>query len=187
VGSGGELVSGRELVLGALRILPVATSHDAREPVAMVVDDGTHRVAVCTDTGVFTTLLQQRLVGCDLLLLEANHDADMLRHGPYPWPLKQRISSRRGHLGNHQTLDAIAAIRGPGLRGVVGLHLSEQNNRPELVVEMLRQAAGADLPVGVVTRYDMLGLELAGEGVVLDRRPVPPSRRSRTASRSDGC
>jgi phosphoribosyl 1,2-cyclic phosphodiesterase len=164
----------------------VATSHDAREPVAMVVDDGTHRVAVCTDTGVFTTLLQQRLAGCDLLLLEANHDADMLRHGPYPWPLKQRIASRRGHLGNHQTLDALAAIRGPALRGVVGLHLSEENNRPELVVETLRLAVGAELAVGVVTRHHMLGLELADDGLVLDRRPVPPSRRSRAEGPAGG-
>ena len=79
---GGELVSGRSVDLGGLRLTPVATSHDAAEPVAMILDDGDVRVGLCTDTGVMTPLLLERLRGCDLLLLEANHDADMLRHGP---------------------------------------------------------------------------------------------------------
>ncbi len=88
---GGELESGQTRVYGDLRVTPVSTSHDAAEPLAFIFDDGSHCAAFCTDTGRFTTLLQQRLLGCELLLLEANHDTDMLRHGPYPWPLRQRI------------------------------------------------------------------------------------------------
>ena len=66
--------------------------------------------AVCTDTGIITPLLEQRLLGCELLLLETNHDKDMLRHGPYPWPLKQRIDSRTGHLSNHQSFPKCAFL-----------------------------------------------------------------------------
>jgi phosphoribosyl 1,2-cyclic phosphodiesterase len=174
--SGGELASGRPLVIGALTVTPVATSHDAREPVALVLDDGHHRLGLCTDTGTFTVLLEQRLVGCELLLVESNHDADMLRHGPYPWPLKQRIASRLGHLANHQTGDAVERLRTPALRAVVGLHLSEQNNRPELALELLNRSVGSTVPVHAVPRSDMLRIVLE-ERVVFERRAVPAALR----------
>jgi phosphoribosyl 1,2-cyclic phosphodiesterase len=95
--SGGDLASGRKVAFGSITVTPIDTSHDAREPVALVIEDGRHRLGLCTDTGIITALLEQRLQGCDLLLLEANHDADLLRAGPYPWELKQRILSRHGH------------------------------------------------------------------------------------------
>lgn len=177
--AGGELVSGRELVIGGLRVRPVATSHDAAEPVAMVLDDGTHRVAVCTDTGIVTPLLADRLAGVDLLLLEANHDADLLRHGSYPWPLKQRIASRLGHLGNHQSAEALSRIAPRGLRAVVGLHLSEENNRPELVCEALRPAVAPQVPVTAVRRGEMLRIVLDGPGAVLEAMVAPPARSPR--------
>ncbi len=123
-GGGGEITPGREWSIGGLNVIPVATSHDAAEPVAFVFEDGDRRLGYCTDTGVFTTALQQRFAGVDLLLIEANHDADLLRHGPYPWPLKQRIASRHGHLANHQTQEAIEAVASQALKAVVGLHLS---------------------------------------------------------------
>ncbi len=93
---GGELSAGTTMRIGSLRVTPVRTSHDAAEPVAFIFDDGSHSVAYCTDTGRFTTLLEQRLQGCDLLLLETNHDSDMLRNGPYPWPLKQTDRVEQG-------------------------------------------------------------------------------------------
>lgn len=174
--AGGELRSGHELMLGGLRLLPVATSHDAAEPVALVVDDGERRVALCTDTGVVTPLLEQRLTGCDLLLLEANHDPDMLRHGPYPWPLKQRIASRLGHLANHQAAEALTRIADRGLAAVVGLHLSQENNRPELACQVLREAVSSAVQVAAVPRGEMLRIELDGGDPVLDARPAPPAR-----------
>ena len=172
---GGELLSGRTRQYGDLRVTPVSTSHDAAEPVAFIFDDGCHCVAFCTDTGVFTTLLQQRLLGCELLLLEANHDADMLRHGPYPWPLRQRIGSTTGHLSNHQSLEAVAKVTSSVLRAVVALHLSAENNCPNLVCETLRGAVDEDLPVMAVTRNEMLRVTLDGDGVRLKRhdRPLP--------------
>jgi len=174
--AGGEVRSGRSLRLGDLTFRPVATSHDAAEPVALVIENADHRIAVCTDTGVVTPLLEQRLADLDLLLLEANHDADMLRHGPYPWVLKQRIASRLGHLGNHQTAEALDRLVCAQLRAVVGLHLSGENNCPTLVRETLRAACPERVVVDAVPRDGMLRVRL---GATLELEPVaiPPSPR----------
>ena len=170
---GGELASGTTIRFGDLRVTPVTTSHDAIEPVAYVFDDGHHCAAFCTDTGRFTTLLAQRLQGCELLLLETNHDSDMLRNGPYPWPLKQRIQGTKGHLGNHQSAEAVDAVRSSVLRAVVGLHLSAENNSPTMVYDTLRTAAGGDLPITAVTRNEMLRVGVNGDGATLERRDLP--------------
>jgi phosphoribosyl 1,2-cyclic phosphodiesterase len=172
---GGELASGRTVRFGPIGVTPVATSHDAREPVALVLDDGRHRLGLCTDTGTFTGLLEQRLAGCDLLLLEANHDVDLLHHGSYPWPLKQRILSRLGHLGNHQAAEALERLRSPQLRAVVGLHLSAENNRPEMVLEALHLGVGGAVPVHVVPRTEMLRISL-DDGLAFERRELPTLR-----------
>jgi len=156
---GGELASGQTRMYGDLRVTPVSTSHDAAEPLAFIFDDGSHCVAFCTDTGIFTTLLQQRLLGCELLLLEANHDKDMLRHGPYPWSLRQRIDSDQ--------------VKSSVLRAVVALHLSAENNCPNLVCETLRGAVGEDIPVTAVTRNEMLRVTLDRDGAHLERRDLP--------------
>jgi len=170
--TGGEIESGRDYPVGSLRVRPVATSHDAAEPVAYVFEDGMQRVAVCTDTGVFTHLLEQRLAGCDLLLIETNHDADMLRHGPYPWQLKQRIASRLGHLGNHQTEEALDRIKCSQLKGVVGLHLSAENNSTELANDSLRRAINGSCPVTAVPRTEMLRVTVGGTAL-FETVPVP--------------
>jgi phosphoribosyl 1,2-cyclic phosphodiesterase len=181
--AGGELRTGREIHVGGLSILPVATSHDAAEPVAFVVDDGDHCLALCTDTGVVTRLIERRLEGVDLLLIEANHDADMLRHGPYPWHLKQRIASRLGHLANHQTGEALTKIGTSSLRCVVGLHLSAENNAATLAAETLRAAAPRASAVEVVTRSEMLRVMLDGGGLELEKTAVPPPRGRRPTVR----
>jgi phosphoribosyl 1,2-cyclic phosphodiesterase len=170
---GGELESGKSLRVGELHVTPVKTSHDAAEPVAFVFDDGRHCAAVCTDTGKFTTLLQQRLQGCEILLLETNHDKDMLRHGPYPWPLKQRIDSNTGHLSNHQSGEAVAYLQSSLLKAVVGLHLSAENNCPTLVRETLRNIVNDRIPVAAVTRNEMLRVTLDGQGARLEPRDIP--------------
>ncbi len=171
--TGGEIESGRDYPVGSLRVRPVATSHDAAEPVAYVFEDGMQRIAVCTDTGVFTHLLEQRLAGCDLLLIETNHDADMLRHGPYPWQLKQRIASRLGHLGNHQTEEALDRIKCSQLKGVVGLHLSAENNSTRLANDSLQRAMNGSCPVTVVPRTEMLRVTV-GNTAIFETIPVPP-------------
>jgi phosphoribosyl 1,2-cyclic phosphodiesterase len=171
--SGGELKSGRTRRFGAFRVTPVATSHDAAEPVAYVFDDGDHSAAVCTDTGIVTPLLEQRLQGCELLLLETNHDKDMLRHGPYPWVLKQRIDSRTGHLSNHQSCEAIDRVRSKVLKAVVGMHLSAENNCPNMVRENLRTTVGNGTKVDAVTRAEMFRVVLEDSGVSFERRDLP--------------
>ena len=172
-GGGGELTPGRSLTFAGLEVTPVATSHDAAEPVAFVFDDGSRRLGYCTDTGVFTTALQQRFSGVDLLLIEANHDADLLRHGPYPWPLKQRIASRHGHLANHQTQEAIEAVSSSALKAVVGLHLSAENNDQTVARSAVETGSPNGLPVGVVTRAEMLGVVLNGKGACFEWREIP--------------
>jgi phosphoribosyl 1,2-cyclic phosphodiesterase len=171
--SGGELESGTTVRIGDIRITPVATSHDAAEPVAYVFDDGDRCAALCTDTGIFTKLLEQRLQGCELLLLETNHDKDMLRHGPYPWPLKQRIDSRTGHLSNHQSCEAVDRVGSSVLRAVVGMHLSAENNCPNLVCESLHTTVGNGTMVDAVTREEMFRVSLDGKGVHFERRSLP--------------
>ena len=170
---GGELSSGTTVRFGSLNVTPVATSHDAAEPLAYVFDDGDYSAAVCTDTGIVTPLLEQRLQGCELLLLETNHDKDMLRHGPYPWSLKQRIDSRTGHLSNHQSCEAIDRVGSKVLRAVVGMHLSAENNCPNLVCENLRQTVANGTQVAAVTRGEMFRVVLESPGACFERRELP--------------
>jgi len=174
---GGEVVSGKTITFNGLTVLPVETCHDAAEPVAYMIEDSEHRAAVCTDTGVFSNLLAHRLSAVDLLLIETNHDSDMLRHGPYPWPLKQRIASRLGHLANHQAADAVQSLVTPELRCAVGMHLSAENNAASLAEDSLRRSVPPAVSVTSVSRHEMLRISPQGGGAVLDKRPIPPSRR----------
>jgi phosphoribosyl 1,2-cyclic phosphodiesterase len=170
---GGELSSGATVRFGSLSVTPVATSHDAAEPLAYVFDDGDHSAAVCTDTGIVTPLLEQRLQGCELLLLETNHDKDMLRHGPYPWPLKQRIDSRTGHLSNHQSCEAISRVGSKVLKAVVGMHLSAENNCPNLVCQKLLDTVSNGTEIAAVTRNEMLWVSLDSSGVRFEPHRLP--------------
>ncbi len=169
---GGELVSGRAMEIGAFQILPVGTSHDAAEPLAFVLEDDRTRVGYCTDTGIFTSLLRERMRDLDFMLLEANHDQDMLRHGPYPWHLKQRIASRHGHLANHQAVDALQSILSPRLRALIALHLSEENNEPAMATRALGECLPASVALGLGGRFHMLRLDGCG----ISEHPAPQSR-----------
>ena len=117
--------------IDALEVRPFPVPHDAREPVQFVVGDGARRLGVLTDIGVVTPYVEASLSGCDALVLECNHDLEMLAGGDYPWQLKQRIASRLGHLHNEASAKLLAAIDTSRLRHVVAAHLSQQNNTPE--------------------------------------------------------
>ena len=122
--------------IASLLVKPFYTSHDAKESCGYTVEtaDG-RKLAVCTDLGVVTTEVEAALTGCDLVLLESNHDIRMLENGPYPYPLIQRIKSDRGHLSNESCADfAKRLIEGGTTRLVLG-HLSQQNNFPELAFQ----------------------------------------------------
>ena len=128
-----EIVSpGREFSIGDLLLQPFTVPHDAREPVQYVVADGARRLGVLTDTGCPTTHIEASLSGCDALVLECNHDLDMLVKGEYPPALKARVAGRLGHLDNGASAAILAALDRSRLRHVIAAHLSQKNNTPAL-------------------------------------------------------
>lgn len=110
----------------AVQAFPVP--HDAREPCQFVFTDGDKRLGLLTDTGSSTAHIKAQLSGCDALILECNHDSEMLANGPYPQALKQRVGGRFGHLSNSQAGDLLTSLDTARLRHIVAAHLSEQNN-----------------------------------------------------------
>ena len=140
--------------IGALTIEPFPVPHDAREPAQMVFDDGTHRLGVLTDVGAPTVHIRSMLSGCSALVLECNYDERMLREGPYPPSVKARIGSRFGHMRNEDAAELLAALDNSRLRHVVGAHLSETNNLPELVRSVLGEALGESATVVSVAHQD---------------------------------
>lgn len=123
--------------IGAIEITPYPVPHDAAEPVQFVFSDGARRLAVLTDTGCSTPHIEQMLNGCDALVLECNHDSDMLMNGDYPYRLKQRVSGRFGHLDNHSAAALLGKLDVRKLQHLLAAHLSRKNNTPELAIEAL--------------------------------------------------
>src|SRR5712691_9741608 len=137
--------------------LPVAVPHDAHEPVAYVLEDATVRAAIVTDLGCAPRALVRALQNLDALILEMNHDLRMLLDGPYPWTLKQRVRSDRGHLSNAQGAQLLAQVLHPGLRHLVLAHLSEHNNtaaraRREAEKVLSKYGSSASLALGSQSR-----------------------------------
>lgn len=128
---------GDRLAIGDLELCPYTVPHDAREPVQYVIGDGESRLGVLTDAGQSTPHLVQALGGCDALVLECNHDREMLANSPYPWSLKRRIGGAYGHLSNDTAAEILAALDRGRLQRIVGAHLSQQNNTPELARQAL--------------------------------------------------
>jgi phosphoribosyl 1,2-cyclic phosphodiesterase len=118
--------------IGDLEIHPYTVPHDAREPCQFVFSDGERRLGLLTDTGDSTPHIERMLTGIDALVLECNHDLELLMNGPYPPTLKQRISSRYGHLDNATAARLLSGIDCSRLQHFVAAHLSAQNNTPEL-------------------------------------------------------
>lgn len=152
---------GRSFVVADLEFTPVSTSHDAADSVGFRITDGACVAGVATDLGFASHLVREGLRGADLLYLESNHDEELLLNGPYPWPLKQRIRSRQGHLSNDASAALLAELVHQGLKAVVLGHLSETNNQPRLAYHAARRAlasAGAETDVTLlVARQDRPG------------------------------
>lgn len=145
------LRGGQEVRVGDLVVLPFRTSHDAAEPVGFRVSRGATSIAVATDLGEGTQEVQDALRGCRLLVLEANHDGDMLREGPYPPYLKNRIRSRFGHLSNHQSRRLLQSVVGPELEHVVLAHMSATNNTREKAVKEIKACLESWPNIGLST------------------------------------
>ncbi len=121
-----------ELQIGDITVHSFPVPHDAREPCQFVFQhEAGKRLGILTDTGSITAHIEEKLSACDALLLECNHDAQMLSNGPYPLSLKQRVASRLGHLSNAQAAELLSRLDVSRLHTLVVAHLSEQNNTPE--------------------------------------------------------
>jgi len=136
-----------------LLVDPFPVPHDAREPVQYAFTDGAARLAVVTDLGMSTPHVEEKLTGCDALVLECNHDARMLEGGAYPRVLKERISGRFGHLDNDAAAAILTRIDCSRLKHIVAAHLSKENNRPDLAVGALAGSLGCEASwIGVASQ-----------------------------------
>lgn len=132
--------AGKPFQLAPFIIHPFNVSHDAVDPVGFTISTNGSRIGIATDLGIATGLVQEHLKGCHLLVLEANHDLDMLINGPYPWPLKQRIKGRNGHLSNDAAEALLRSVMTVDLRYVILGHLSETNNTAQQALKIVRKA-----------------------------------------------
>jgi phosphoribosyl 1,2-cyclic phosphodiesterase len=124
--------AGDKVKIGGFEVQPFRVPHDAREPVGYLIEVEDRKIGICTDLGSVNHLVRERLKGSDLVILESNHDPQLLIAGKYPWPLKQRILGRDGHLSNQACAGLLAEIAHPGLCAAVLAHVSLDNNTPEL-------------------------------------------------------
>lgn len=144
--------------IGAVEVRPFPVPHDAREPVQFVLSDGANKIGVLTDIGTTTPHVESSLSGCHAIVLECNHDEAMLVNGSYPYPLKQRIGGRYGHLCNDAAAALLRAIDTSKLVHVVAAHLSQQNNTPALARSALAGALGCESEwIGIADQADGFG------------------------------
>ena len=131
---------GSTFYINDLRIHPFSLSHDASDPAGFTIHCNGLKLGIATDLGIATSVVKMHLKGCTVLILEANHDPDMLINGPYPWPLKQRIQSRSGHLSNAASQTLLDELRHDHLEHVILAHLSETNNTPQEALHAIESA-----------------------------------------------
>lgn len=132
--------SGRSFQIGDITVMPFTVPHDAADPVAFTFRIDGVKIGLVTDLGYMPASIGQHLRGCDLLMVESNHDLEMLRIGPYPWSVKQRVMSRVGHLSNAALAEFFSSDYDGGAAFLVLAHLSEQNNHPEVAREAAERA-----------------------------------------------
>jgi phosphoribosyl 1,2-cyclic phosphodiesterase len=126
--------------IGDISVLPFTIPHDCLDPVGYAFRAEGLKAAVATDIGCITANIVEQLRGCNLLMIESNHDLEMLRSGPYPWMVKQRVLSRLGHLSNESLAEFFSTQYDGAATYVVLAHLSEQNNHPEIARRMAEAA-----------------------------------------------
>ncbi len=153
----------QRFAVGDIEVEPYTVPHDAREPAQFVFGDGARRVGLLTDAGSLTAHMQAVLGGLDALVLECNHDLDMLWGSAYPQRLKERIAGKFGHLDNETAAQLLALIDCSRLKHLVAAHLSKQNNTPELARAALARALNCEPEwVGVATQDEGFGWREVG-------------------------
>jgi phosphoribosyl 1,2-cyclic phosphodiesterase len=135
--------SGHSFQIGDIGVTPFTIPHDAADPVGFAFRAEGTKLAFATDLGYLPPNVCDHLRGCDVLVMESNHDLEMLRVGPYPWSVKQRVMSRVGHLSNHALADFFSSEYDGRASYIVLAHLSEQNNHPELALGAAEKALGS--------------------------------------------
>jgi phosphoribosyl 1,2-cyclic phosphodiesterase len=135
--------AGRSFQIGDIAITPFTIPHDAADPVGFAFAVEGIKVGVVTDLGYMPASVRQQLRGCDILMVESNHDIEMLRGGPYPWVVKQRVMSRVGHLSNDSLAEFFANDYDGAASFVILAHLSELNNHPEIARTAAERALAA--------------------------------------------
>ena len=149
--------------IGDLCIHPFSVSHDASDAVGFTIQNGSTKMGIATDLGTATRLVSHHLMGCRLLIMEANHDPKMLEEGPYPWHVKQRIQSRLGHLSNQASRDLLGELDHSGLKHVILAHISETNNDPEKALAVVGDAVSHHR-----TQLTIASQHVAGEIISLE-------------------
>jgi phosphoribosyl 1,2-cyclic phosphodiesterase len=135
--------AGRSFQIGDIRVTPFTIPHDAADPVAFTFRADGAKLGLVTDLGYMSSNVCDEIRGCDLLMIESNHDLEMLRGGPYPWAVKQRVMSRVGHLSNEALADFLLNSYDGAATYLVLAHLSEQNNHPDLARRAAERALGS--------------------------------------------
>jgi len=142
------ITAGEKFTIGDIEVTPFSIPHDATDPVAFTLEAEGTKIAVVTDLGYVHEVVKQRVKGCDCLIFESNHDLDMLKVGPYPWHIKQRVMGRHGHLSNLATAGFLTEDFDGAAQVLVLAHLSETNNHPEIArltaEQALAQRAGGE-------------------------------------------
>jgi phosphoribosyl 1,2-cyclic phosphodiesterase len=165
-----EFNTGEVFLLQDLLFQSFSVPHDAADPVGFTIEYKELKIGIATDLGFPTRLVTERLKKCNLLILESNHDEEMLKLGPYPWEVKQRIKSRLGHLSNNQAEILIKEVYHAGLRHVILFHLSEINNSP--------QKAGKGIGLLLKNpRYHPISLSLALQHTVGKMLSLAPEKK----------
>lgn len=143
-----------------LCIFPFEINHDAKEPVGFTLENTKKKISIVTDTGIITEDILGKIMDSDLVIIESNHDIEMVKVGRYPYYLKRRVLSNRGHLSNDDAAKTILNLVEHGLKNVLLAHLSEENNFPELAFETTRSllsenniTVNADVVVEVASRF----------------------------------
>jgi phosphoribosyl 1,2-cyclic phosphodiesterase len=148
---------GAEFAINTLNIRPFSLSHDAEDPAGFTVRQNGTKIGIATDLGIATRMVKTHLKDCSLLILEANHDPEMLLNGPYPWYLKQRVRDRTGHLSNEASKELLAEIRHDRLSHVILAHLSETNNTARKALKVVGEALNQTKTRLSVARQDTCG------------------------------
>ena len=129
---------GQAFEIGDLKLEPFSVPHDAYDPVGFRISDGTSQLGVVTDMGMVTGLVRERLKGCDVIVIESNHDVEMLKASERPWSLKQRISGRHGHLSNAQACELLDEVASASLKAVYLAHISSDCNERDIAARDAR-------------------------------------------------